>query len=87
VPPQLPSARATPPTATSIRERSEDDLWANHPALQATPVIQPCTTRGVSNFDDQCVIRLGEAMTAAGLDLSSYPLAGDLVLEDEMSRR
>jgi len=49
-----------------------DKMWRNHPALQATPLIQPCTKNGVSNYDDQCVIRLGIAMTGAGISLASY---------------
>ncbi|HYD44646.1 MAG TPA: T6SS effector amidase Tae4 family protein [Phenylobacterium sp.] len=49
-----------------------DDLWANHPANETPPVIQPCMTKGVSNHDNQCVIRLGIAMTRSGISLASY---------------
>jgi hypothetical protein len=49
------------------------DLWAHHPALQSPPVIEPCLTGGRSNYDNQCVIRLGVAMTGAGLSLSTFP--------------
>lgn len=47
-------------------------LWSNHPALQSPPVIEPCTTDGRSNHDNQCVIRLGVCLTASGISLASY---------------
>jgi Type VI secretion system (T6SS), amidase effector protein 4 len=49
-----------------------DQFWRNHPALQTPPDIQPCQTKGVSNHDNQCVIRLGIAMTASGISLATY---------------
>ena len=49
-----------------------DQFWNNHPALQSTPVIEPCATRGASNHANQCVIRLGVSMTASGVSLTSY---------------
>lgn len=49
-----------------------DRLWAAHPALQTPAVIAPCSTKGVSNHDNQCVIRLGVAMRACGISLASY---------------
>jgi hypothetical protein len=47
-----------------------DDFWANHPALQEPPVTAPCG--GTAVFENQCVIRLGVAMTASGVSLASY---------------
>jgi Type VI secretion system (T6SS), amidase effector protein 4 len=47
-----------------------DDFWSNHPALQTPPVIEPC--RGEATFDNQCVIRLGAALTASGVSFASY---------------
>jgi hypothetical protein len=49
-----------------------DTLWRNHPALQSPPVTDPCSTGGRSNFTNQCVIRLGMALTRSGIDLASY---------------
>jgi hypothetical protein len=49
-----------------------DRLWNNHPSTQVSPDHQPCKTNGVSNHDNQCVIRLGIAMTATGISLASY---------------
>ena len=49
-----------------------DRLWRSHPALQTPPVITPCMTGGVSNHDNQCVIRLGLSMIGAGISLASY---------------
>ena len=49
-----------------------DQFWSNHPALQSTPAIEPCATKGVSNHSNQCVIRLGISMTASGVSLASY---------------
>ena len=43
-----------------------DRLWSNHPALQSPPLIEPCTTKGVSNHGNQCVIRLGVCLTIGG---------------------
>lgn len=48
------------------------ELWANHPALQTPAVIEPCSTNGVSNHPNQCVIRLGVALTKSAVSLASY---------------
>jgi hypothetical protein len=49
------------------------NLWAKHPSLQAEPVINPCSNaRGSPHYANQCVIRLGVAMTGAGIDFSSF---------------
>jgi len=49
-----------------------DQFWANHPALQAPPIIEPCSTNGTSNHPNQCVIRLGVALTKSAISLASY---------------
>jgi hypothetical protein len=49
-----------------------DQFWANHPALQTPPVIQPCTTNGTPNFDNQCAIRLGVTLATSGISLVTY---------------
>lgn len=49
-----------------------DVLWKNHPALRIPPVIEPCATKGVGNFSNECVIRLGVALSASGISLASY---------------
>jgi hypothetical protein len=48
-------------------------LWAAHPALQSPPVINPCSTNGVPNHENQCAIRLGVAIANGGVGLASYP--------------
>ena len=55
-----------------MSETTFDKLWKNHPALQNPPIIEPCAKNGVPHFDDQCVIRLGVAMTLAGISLTTY---------------
>lgn len=55
-----------------MTEKLFDQFWRNHPALQSPPVIEPCTTNGKSNHDNQCAIRLGVSMTASGVSLASY---------------
>ena len=42
-------------------------MWNNHPSITGND--PPCTTNGKPNFDNQCAIRLGVAMTAAGINL------------------
>ena len=49
-----------------------EQLWANHPARQEPPVISPCSTNGAANHENQCVIRLGVALTKSGASLASY---------------
>ena len=50
-----------------------DRFWSNHPSLQSPEENQPCRDKkGRSNHDNQCVIRLGVAMTASGISLASY---------------
>lgn len=51
-----------------------DRLWANHPSNQTPPEQNPCRQPdGTEAFANQCVIRIGEAMTRSGLSLASYP--------------
>ena len=49
-----------------------DSFWANHPANDEIPNIEPCKTRGRSNHANQCVIRLGLALTRSNISLASY---------------
>jgi hypothetical protein len=49
-----------------------DTLWSKHRALQDPPMIEPCQTNGVSNFQNQCAIRLGVALTLSGINLASF---------------
>ena len=49
-----------------------DLYWASHPANETIPNIEPCQTNGRSNHANQCVIRLGLALTRAGISLASY---------------
>ncbi|HYO94332.1 MAG TPA: hypothetical protein VER33_07460, partial [Polyangiaceae bacterium] len=49
-----------------------DALWANHPALKTPPIIEPCAKNGIANHANQCVIRLGVALSASGISLASY---------------
>ncbi|WP_250654699.1 type VI secretion system amidase effector protein Tae4 [Alkalimarinus coralli] len=45
-------------------------LWANHPANNGFD--EPCATNGVGNFENQCAIRMGVALSASGVSLSSF---------------
>ena len=49
-----------------------DSLWGNHPALESPPAIEPCSTGGKPNHDNQCVIRLGVSFVRSGISLTSY---------------
>ncbi len=49
-----------------------DRLWSNHPAMQNPVVIEPCTTKGVSNYDNQCAIRFGVCLANSGISLASF---------------
>jgi hypothetical protein len=49
-----------------------DNLWVNHPANETIPNIEPCQSNGQSNHANQCVIRLGLALTRSGISLASY---------------
>ncbi|MES1207423.1 MAG: T6SS effector amidase Tae4 family protein [Pseudomonadota bacterium] len=49
-----------------------DTLWANHPANETVPNIEPCQTNGRSNHANQCVIRLGLALGRSNISLASY---------------
>jgi hypothetical protein len=42
-----------------------DDLWKHHPTNNG--VQAPCKTGGVSNFANQCAIRMGVCLEAAGV--------------------
>jgi hypothetical protein len=47
------------------------DLWKNHPSNNAENA--PCKDKqGASAFPNQCAIRLGVAITASGVSLSSF---------------
>ena len=45
-------------------------LWTWHPANLG--VINPCTTDGSINFENQCAIRMGVCLSKAGVPLSSF---------------
>ncbi len=45
-------------------------LWTNHPAIKG--IINPCSTNGVSNFSNQCAIRMSVCLKDSGVDLSSF---------------
>jgi len=49
------------------------DFWKNHPSNGSPPDNEPCTRRnGSSAFTNQCVIRMGVALTRSGVDLSPF---------------
>lgn len=49
------------------------DLWKNHPYNGSPRVAAPCLARdGSSGFENQCVIRLGEALVGSGASLASF---------------
>lgn len=49
-----------------------DNFWANHPANETVPNIEPCKTKGTSNHANQCVIRLGLALVRSNISLATY---------------
>ncbi|WP_338849930.1 type VI secretion system amidase effector protein Tae4 [Massilia sp. W12] len=50
-----------------------DQLWRNHPSLQATPDTSPCKNKdGAANFENQCAIRMGVCLSNAGISLASF---------------
>jgi hypothetical protein len=49
-------------------------LWANHP-YAARGEDAPCKHNGKPSFENECAIRMGVTLAAAGLDMSQYPHA------------
>lgn len=45
-------------------------LWSFHPANLG--IINPCTTDGTINFNNQCAIRMGVCLSDAGVPTSSF---------------
>jgi len=50
-----------------------ENLWDNHATWSS-----PCSTKGKSNFDDQCAIRIGVALAKCGYDVTQLKHAGKL---------
>lgn len=46
-------------------------LWESHPTINGDK--NPCSTNGKKNFDDQCAIRVGVALSKCGIDTSTLP--------------
>ncbi|HKJ61231.1 MAG TPA: hypothetical protein VKA94_04460, partial [Hyphomicrobiales bacterium] len=46
-----------------------NQLWANHPTN--TGEQHPCSTLGISNFENQCSIRMGVCLRRSGVPASS----------------
>jgi len=49
------------------------DLWGNYPKNE-----YPCSTNGKRQFDDQCAIRVGVALTKCGYNITQLKPAGKL---------
>jgi hypothetical protein len=48
-------------------------LWANHPSTQVPANNAPCRSKaGAPYYENQCAIRLGVALSGAGVSLSSF---------------
>lgn len=45
-------------------------LWISHPANQG--IRSPCSTDGVSNFDNQCAVRMSECFSNAGVSTDTF---------------
>ena len=45
-------------------------LWVNHPAIKG--IINPCTTKGKINFENQCAIRMGVCLDNSGINIKSF---------------
>ena len=51
-----------------------DELWHGHPAANPDGDPLPCKNRdGTPAHDNQCSIRMGVCLDAAGVDMSRYP--------------
>jgi len=46
-------------------------LWDNHPTI--TGDQNPCQTKGVPNYSDQCSIRIGACLARAGVNVLKIP--------------
>jgi len=46
------------------------NLWLWHPANRG--VINPCTTNGKVNFENQCAIRMSECLLKSGVNMGSF---------------
>lgn len=42
-----------------------NSLWENHPTISGDD--HPCSTKGKSNFENQCAIRMGECLERSGI--------------------
>lgn len=51
---------------------SFETLWKNHPANRRSRNIDPCKTNGQPNFNNQCAIRMGVALTSSGIKIDGY---------------
>ena len=49
-----------------------DDFWTNHPSTGSRPNRFPCKTNGQPNHPNQCVIRLGVALTRSDVKIKNY---------------
>lgn len=47
-------------------------LWENHPTVKSRRDDAPCKVNGKRAFDNQCAIRLGQALSESGVDLSTF---------------
>ena len=45
-------------------------LWANHPTSRG--IDAPCSSGGMSNFENQCAIRMSVALTSCGVSLATF---------------
>jgi hypothetical protein len=45
-------------------------LWNNHPSVSGYMDGKPCSKNGTPLFSNQCAIRMGHALQAAGFDVS-----------------
>lgn len=48
------------------------ELWENHPTVKSRRDDAPCKVNGKRAFDNQCAIRLGQALTESGIDLNTF---------------
>ncbi|BFM15697.1 hypothetical protein R50073_18800 [Maricurvus nonylphenolicus] len=49
-----------------------NDLWENHPTVESLIDDAPCKVNGKRAFENQCAIRMGQALVKSGVNLTSF---------------
>lgn len=49
-----------------------EELWENHPTIKSRLDDAPCKVNGRRAFENQCAIRLGDALINSAVDISTF---------------